>query len=146
MQGSSGRCLVLGLLMAFPIQVGVWQPVAAQVLITQGEETEAEKADQLFDKGLELFQQQTLEGYRQALQKWQKALEINKKLGRQAETALMLLSIVRVYSDLGEQEKALDYLKQALPLWRSRWRSHYPQQYWRGLLRFRGEGKSVRVL
>ncbi len=84
MQGLSGRCLVLGLLLAFPIQVGVWQPLAAQVLVAQGEEAEAEK---LLGEGFELFQQQTPESVQNAIEKWEAALTLYQAVGAKQNKA-----------------------------------------------------------
>jgi len=73
-------------------------------------------AEQAFQEGLQLYKQGTAESLRQAISKWEAALQLWQHLNNQAKQALTLTGIGRVYSDLGDKQKALTYYNQALPL------------------------------
>ncbi len=79
------------------------------------------EAERLFNEGMQLYQQQTAESYRQAIAQWKQAFSLIQTLGDKSlqEQALTSAWIGRVYDALGEKQQALDYYEQALPLWRA---------------------------
>ena len=85
---------------------------------TQQNNTRAE-AEKLTNEALQLFEQGTAESLTKAREKWQAALVLWEKLGDKSWQAITLAGIGRVYSDLGEKQKALSYYNQALPLLRA---------------------------
>ena len=85
---------------------------------TQQNNTRAE-AKKLTLEGVQLFKQGTAESLTKAREKWQAALVLWEKLEDKSWQAATLSIIGRVYSDLGEPQKALSYLNQALPLYRA---------------------------
>ncbi|MGB3642286.1 MAG: CHAT domain-containing tetratricopeptide repeat protein [Rivularia sp. (in: cyanobacteria)] len=89
--------------------------VAQQQKNTQADITRAE-AKKLTDEGLQLFQQGTAESLKQALGKWEKALELWQKVGDKEGQANIMLGIGRIYDLLGYKQKALKLYNQALPL------------------------------
>ncbi|WP_017716827.1 tetratricopeptide repeat protein [Kamptonema formosum] len=76
------------------------------------------EADRLLLEGGQLFEQGTAETLRAALEKWEAARQLYRAAGDAGREALTLLGMGRVYSDLGDQQKALDYYSQSLPLFR----------------------------
>ncbi|WP_202895982.1 tetratricopeptide repeat protein, partial [Iningainema tapete] len=76
-------------------------------------------AQQAFSEGKKLYQQGTAESLRQAIGSWEIALKLYRQVDDKGWEATALLSIGRVYSDLGEKHKALSYYNQALPLYRA---------------------------
>ncbi|MEA5549857.1 tetratricopeptide repeat protein [Anabaena cylindrica UHCC 0172] len=92
-----------------------------QIAQQQGTQQEAirAKAERLLQEGIQLYQQGTKESLLQAINKWEQALPLMRAVReRDGETAT-LIGIGRVYSDLGEKQKALAYYNQALPLLRA---------------------------
>ncbi|MBD2489736.1 CHAT domain-containing tetratricopeptide repeat protein [Aulosira sp. FACHB-615] len=85
---------------------------------TQPDATRA-AAVQALSEGSELYKQGTVESLRQAIAKWQIALPLWQKLGDKSYEAVTLVGIGRVYSDLGEKQKALSFYNQALPIIRA---------------------------
>jgi tetratricopeptide (TPR) repeat protein len=81
--------------------------------------TESPEADRLLQEGVQLYQQRTAESLRGAIEKWEEARRLYREAGVQDWEALALIGIGRVYSDLGEKQKALDYYNQALPLFQA---------------------------
>ncbi|GET37560.1 CHAT domain-containing tetratricopeptide repeat protein [Microseira wollei] len=84
-----------------------------------GQEATRAAAERALQEGTQLLQQGTAESLRQGIEKWEEALRLYRTLGEKGLEAFTLLSIGRVYSDLGEKQKALDYFNQSLPLWRA---------------------------
>ncbi|MCA2654006.1 tetratricopeptide repeat protein [Microcystis sp. M061S2] len=112
MKTGLGILLSLGLVVTAPHLTVIASPLLVQTDLRQ-------EADQLRQEGFELFQSGTLEGYQGALGKWQQALKLYQQLDSKLEQALVLTGLGRIYDDLGEKQKALDYYQQALPLWRA---------------------------
>jgi CHAT domain-containing protein/tetratricopeptide (TPR) repeat protein len=73
-------------------------------------------AQAAYVEGVRLYQQGTAESLRQAVVKLQEAASLNAEVDEQQGQTLCLVSIGRIYADLGEKQKALDYYAQALPL------------------------------
>ncbi|MBW4569562.1 MAG: tetratricopeptide repeat protein [Tolypothrix carrinoi HA7290-LM1] len=67
---------------------------------------------------MKLYQQGTAESLRQAIGKWEEALKLYQQIDDKQWEAITFLGIGRVFSDLGEKQKALSYYDQALPLLR----------------------------
>jgi CHAT domain-containing protein/Flp pilus assembly protein TadD len=76
------------------------------------------KAERLVQEGLASRNKRSAEGLRTAIAKWEEALPLWKKLGEKYWEGYLCTFLGRVYDDLGENQKALDYLNQALPLTR----------------------------
>ncbi|CCI35530.1 CHAT domain-containing protein [Microcystis aeruginosa] len=112
MKTGLGILLSLGLVVTAPHLTVIASPLLVQTDLRQ-------EADRLYQEGFELFQSGTLEGYQGALGKYQQALKLYQQLDSKLEQALVLTSLGRIYDDLGEKQKALDYYQQALPLWRA---------------------------
>ncbi|MBF2016433.1 MAG: CHAT domain-containing protein [Rivularia sp. T60_A2020_040] len=92
--------------------------IIAQQGETQPDVTRAE-AVKLTEEGLELFNKQGgKESLLAARKKLEAALVLWQKLGDKTFQAATLLGIGRIYSDLAEKQKALQYYNQALPLYR----------------------------
>jgi len=75
------------------------------------------EAERLFEEGLQLYRQRTAESLRQAIQKWEEARRLYRAVGDKVREATTLNNMGKVYSDLGEKQKALDYYSKSLPLW-----------------------------
>ena len=112
MKTGLGILLSLGLVVTAPHLTVMASPLLVQTDLRQ-------EADRLYQEGFELFQSGTLEGYQGALGKLQQALKLYQQLDSKSEQALVLTSLGRIYSDLGEKQKALDYYQQSLPLFRA---------------------------
>ena len=65
---------------------------------------------------MQLFKQGTAESLRQAITKLEEALSLYQAVGDKKWEAVTLLGIGRVYSALGEMQKALEYYNQSLPM------------------------------
>ncbi len=74
------------------------------------------RATTLINEGLELYKQATEESLRAALPKFEEARQLTRELVIKQAEAACLIGIGQIYSDLGENQKALDYFNQALPL------------------------------
>ena len=76
------------------------------------------QAEKLTKEGFQLFQQGTAESLKQALGKWEKALELWRKVEDKKLQAAVTLGIGRINDLLGYKQKALKFYNQALPLMR----------------------------
>ena len=74
------------------------------------------EAKRLTDEGFQLFKQGTAESLKQAVGKFEEALELWRKVGDKEGQAFTMLGIGRIYSDLGDKQHALKFYNQALPL------------------------------
>ncbi len=97
------------------IAAGRYEVKIAQQQPKSQEETSA-AAKRALDEGFKLYRQGRAESLRQAIGKWEQALKLYRQINDKTWEALTLTSIGRVYSDLGEKQKALSYYDQALPL------------------------------
>ena len=77
------------------------------------------QAQQLFDEGVQLFQEGTAESLKQAIIKWEAALPLWRELEDKSQEAFTLLLIGLVYNNLGFNQKALEYDNQALSIYRA---------------------------
>jgi CHAT domain-containing protein len=87
--------------------------------IAQSPAPTKENAERVFNEGMTLYQQGSAESLRQAIQKWQEARLLYRAVGDRGGEAITLNNIGRVYDDLGEKQKALDFYNQALPIRRA---------------------------
>ena len=85
---------------------------------TQADATEAE-AEKLSNEALQLFKEGSKESLLTARKKNEAALVLWQKLGDKKLQPVTLVAIGRIYDDLGENQKALQYYNQALPLLRA---------------------------
>jgi CHAT domain-containing protein/Tfp pilus assembly protein PilF len=92
--------------------------IAQQPATTQPDPTRAE-ADKLTKEGLQLYKQGSAESLLAAKKKWEQALVLWRELDDKERQATTLVLTGRVYSDLGEKQKALEFYNQALPLHRA---------------------------
>ena len=84
--------------------------------IAQSPAATKKNAERLLEEGMTLYQQGSAESLRQAIQKLQEALSLYRVMNDKKNEANTLVWIGRVYSDLGEKQKALDFFNQALSL------------------------------
>lgn len=75
-----------------------------------------ETPDQLFDEGMQIYQEGSATSLQQAMEKWQRALQLYQSLGDSKGEGKTLLSIGGSYIDIGQLQEALNYLYQALPI------------------------------
>ncbi|MBH8575823.1 tetratricopeptide repeat protein [Nostocaceae cyanobacterium CENA369] len=100
---------------ATPLNTGL--QIGQQSATTQQDAKRA--AEQALGEGLILYKQGTAESLRQAILKWKEAVQLWQQLNDLAHQALTLTVIGKVYDNLGEKQKALEYLNQALPIERA---------------------------
>jgi CHAT domain-containing protein/Flp pilus assembly protein TadD len=113
-----GILLLSELVVAAPRQSLLFGGESSQIAQqSAGSEQEASTAAaRAMQEGLQLFQQGTAESKRQAIKKWFEALSLCRAVNEKVCEAATLLGIGRIYSDLGEKQKALDYFNQCLAL------------------------------
>ncbi|HBB33833.1 MAG TPA: tetratricopeptide repeat protein, partial [Cyanobacteria bacterium UBA9273] len=80
--------------------------VAQESNSTQQDATKA-VAEQLFQEGVQLFQQGTAESLRQAIGKFEEALPLYNAVGDRRSEAVTLGYMGYIYNALGEKQKAL---------------------------------------
>ncbi|WP_333407286.1 tetratricopeptide repeat protein [Microcoleus sp. MON1_C1] len=111
----------VGMLIALSVQLS--QPVAAAVpagkTVQTAQSNSSGAADKLYKEGVQLYTQGTVEAKRSALVKLEEALKLYRQAGDKRREPLSLLGIGKVYNDLGENQKALEYYSQSLPLFRA---------------------------
>jgi CHAT domain-containing protein/Flp pilus assembly protein TadD len=73
------------------------------------------ETDRLLQQGNQQFQ---ISQYREALQSWQKALEIYQDIGDRNGEANSLMGLGNAYRNLGQYPKAIDYYQQSLAIQR----------------------------
>ena len=102
---------------------GVYASRNLEIIAQQGEtQADAMRAEalKLMEEGVQLFEQGSKESLLAARDKLKAALVLWQKLeNNKRGQAVSLLGIGRVYSDLGEKRKALQYFNEALPLYRA---------------------------
>ncbi|MEG4582540.1 CHAT domain-containing protein [Microcoleus sp. MON1_C5] len=109
--------------MSIALSLQLSQPVAAAVpvgkVLQTAQTNSSDAGDKAFKEGLQLYQQGTAQAKRSAIVKWEEALKLYRQAGDNRGQALSLLGLGRVYSDFGENQKALEYYSQSLPLFRA---------------------------
>ncbi|MBD1931978.1 MULTISPECIES: CHAT domain-containing protein [Cyanophyceae] len=101
---------------ATPGRMGV--SIAQQPATTEQEATRV-AAERAFQEGFQLYEQGTAESLRQAITKLNDALPLYQAVGDKKGEAVTLLVIGKIYDDLGEKQKALEFYNQSLPLSRA---------------------------
>ncbi|MDJ0773508.1 MAG: CHAT domain-containing protein [Mastigocoleus sp. MO_167.B18] len=99
----------------YELEIAQQSPRALRPL-TNNQDAIRAKAQRLTIEGLKLSEQGTAESLKQAINKWEKALELWRELGEKKAQAFIMLGIGRTYSNLGDKQKALKFYNQALPL------------------------------
>ncbi|WP_445242798.1 CHAT domain-containing protein [Microcoleus sp. POL10_C6] len=109
--------------MSIALSVQLSQPVAAAVpvgkVLQTAQTNSSEAAEKALKEGLQLYQQGTAEALRSAIVKFEEALKLYRQAGDKRGQAVSLLGLGQIYSDLGEKQKALEYLSQSLPLFQT---------------------------
>lgn len=88
----------------------------AQQPATTEQQTAKELAEKAFEAAWQLQNQETVESLKQAIAKYQEALQLFRAAADQHGEAKTLGSMGIAYSDLGEQQQAINYLNQSLKL------------------------------
>ncbi|WP_445304490.1 CHAT domain-containing protein [Microcoleus sp. Pol7_B2] len=106
--------------MSIALSVQLSQPVAAAVpvgkVVQTAQTNSSEAAQKVYEEAEKLYEQGTAEALRGSIAKYEEALKLYRSAGDREKEAVTLNSIGLVYSELGEQQKALQYLNQSLPL------------------------------
>jgi len=109
--------------MSIALSLQLSQPVAAAVpvgkVVQTAQTNSSDAAAKVFEEGLQLYEQGTVEAKRSAIVKFEQALKLYREAGDHTREARALNNIGKVYSDLGEKQKALEYYSQSLPLRRA---------------------------
>jgi CHAT domain-containing protein/Tfp pilus assembly protein PilF len=108
----AGMSIALSVQLSQPLAVAV--PVGKAVQTAQTNSSEA--AEKALNEGLQLYQQGTADSKRGTIVKWEEALKLYRAVGNRSQEATTLNYIGRIYEELGEKQKALDYYNQSLPL------------------------------
>ena len=112
---------VAGMSIALSVQLS--QPVAAAVpagkTVQTAQSNSSGAADKLYKEGVQLYNQGTASAKRSAIVKLEEALKLYRQAGDKRREPLSLLGIGKVYGDLGENQKALEYYNQSLSLFRA---------------------------
>ncbi|WP_016953021.1 DUF2225 domain-containing protein [Anabaena sp. PCC 7108] len=110
--------ILLGIFLFSPLNTASaeYKPVK----IAQKLQTKRAAAEQAFQEGIKLYEQGTAPSLKQAIAKLETALTLFREAGEKPfREAVVLLRIGYIYSSLGEKQKALEYYKQALPIYRT---------------------------
>ncbi|WP_445242549.1 CHAT domain-containing protein [Microcoleus vaginatus] len=109
--------------MSIALSVQLSQPVAAAVrvgkVVQTAQTNSSDAAETALKEGLQLYQQGTAEALRGGVVKLEKALKLYRQAGDTRGQAVSLLGLGQIYSDLGEKQKALEYLSQSLALFQT---------------------------
>ncbi len=109
--------------MSITLSVQLSQPVAAAVpagkTVQTAQSNSSGAADKLYKEGVQLYNQRTASAKRSAIVKLEEALKLYRQAGDKRKEPLSLLGIGKIYDDLGENQKALEYYSQSLSLFRA---------------------------
>jgi tetratricopeptide (TPR) repeat protein len=106
-------CLFLGAGMQESRAAADWRLISAPA-----QDQKRLAAQRKFEEGESLSKQGKPESMRLAVKKYEEALLLWRDIGDRREEADTLGLIGNAYNELGENQKALDFLARALPLWR----------------------------
>jgi CHAT domain-containing protein/uncharacterized protein HemY len=111
-----GASILLGVpAVAAPSAMKISQGVSQQ----SGGNRAVAAAEKALTEAVQLYQQGTAESLRKAIAKLEEALKLYREAGETSGQAASLFALGKAYSDLGENQKALDYYSQSLPLSRA---------------------------
>src|SRR5919202_1314201 len=113
------RLLVMMLLLSYAPQcpsLAVGRSRTLQDPSQSGAQAAAEKA---FKQGLELSAQRSPEALRKAIEKYEEALLLFRSIGDHRSESKVLYVLGLTYAAVGEQQKAIGFYNQALPLVRA---------------------------
>jgi len=109
--------------MAIALSVQLSQPVTAAVpvgkIVQTAQTNSNEAAEKVYQEVLKLYQQGTADSKRSAIVKYEEALKLYREAGDTLGQAVSLLALGKIYSDLGENQKALEYYSQSVSLFRA---------------------------
>ena len=109
--------------MSIALSLHLSQTVAAAVpvgkVLQTAQTNSSDAAETALKEGAQLYQQGTAQAKRGAIVKWEEALKLYRQQADNRGQALSLLGLARVYSKLGEKQKALEYYSQSLLLSRA---------------------------
>ena len=109
--------------MSIALSLQLSQPVAATVsvgkVVQTAQTNSSEAAATVFEEGLQLYEQGTVEAKRSAIVKFEQTLKLSREAGDNRGQALSLVGIGKIYLDFGEEQKALEYLSQSLPFFQA---------------------------
>ncbi|MEG3880634.1 CHAT domain-containing protein [Microcoleus sp. herbarium7] len=108
--------------MSLALSLHLSQPAAAMPVskVAQTAQTNSiDAAQKLYEEADKLYQQGTVEAKKSAIVKWEEALKLYREAGDRRREAVILTHIGRVYDELGDKQKALEYYSQSLPLSRA---------------------------
>ncbi|MEG4227599.1 tetratricopeptide repeat protein [Microcoleus sp. N9_B2] len=109
--------------MSIALSVQLSQPVAAAVsvgkVVHTAQTNSSEAAKKVYKEAEKLVQQETADSKRNAIFKLEEVLKVYRRAGARYQEAGILTSIGLLYSELGEQQKALEYYSQSLSLFRA---------------------------
>ncbi|MBD2561180.1 MULTISPECIES: CHAT domain-containing protein [Nostoc] len=88
----------------------------AQRMQTDSPDATLAAAELAYQQGKELYEQGTAESLLQAIAKFEIALPFYRKAGERSSEAFTVAHLGKIHSDLGQQQKALSYLNQALSI------------------------------
>lgn len=104
---------------SIPDELGTPEVQVVQSPETTSQSQEANRAaKQAFDEGMQLVEQRTPESLRQAIEKFEKALQLWRLIDDKFWEAITLQVMGLTYSESGQQKLALDYLNQSLLVFR----------------------------
>ncbi len=113
--------VLAGMSIALSLQLS--QPVAATVsvgkVLQTAQTNSSDAAETALKEGLQLYQQGTAEALRGGVVKLEEALKLYRQAGGTSGEAASLIVLGKIYSDLGEKQKALEYLSQSLHLFQA---------------------------
>ncbi|WP_261224258.1 tetratricopeptide repeat protein [Ancylothrix sp. D3o] len=96
--------------LAKPLQISQQTPTVPM-------DTRRTEADRLFKEGLDLFQQNTPQSLPQALERWEKALQLYQTLGERTKKAETLSGMASIYNSMGNKVQSVETYNQALKLY-----------------------------
>lgn len=112
----AGMSIALSVQLSPPVSAAV--PVGKVVQTPQTNSSEAAK--KLYEEAEKLYYQEgTKEALTSAIAKAEEALKLYRSAGDRLQEAIILNNIGFVYTNLGEQQKALQYFNQSLPVSRA---------------------------
>jgi tetratricopeptide (TPR) repeat protein/CHAT domain-containing protein len=115
-----GLTALLGIVLVGESVSAVGKNIGVEIAQQQANSNDAiiAEAQRLTIEGIKLFQQGTAESLKQALGKFESALELWRKVGKKEWQATIMLSIGGVNNSLGYKQKALSSYNQALSVFR----------------------------